>query len=295
MSGLNLGSHLSIAGGLHLACERARDLGCDALQIFVKNERQWSARPIPGDEAARFRKARVECGVRSVLAHDTYLINLASPDTALWEKSKAAFLDEMGRCEVLGVDALVTHPGSPRDAGDARGISLIAEALDGILRATRGSRVRVLLETTAGQGSTLGWKFGQLAAIRDLMKDVDRLGYCLDTCHAFAAGYDISTPSGYDRTMEEFDRVLGLRNLGAVHVNDSKQGLGSRVDRHEHIGKGEIGLGAFRRLMRDPRLREVPKVLETPKEGGMDAVNLALLRRLAGKDARPRAGRLKGG
>jgi deoxyribonuclease-4 len=293
---LNLGAHISIAGGIFLSCERARDLGCDALQIFVKNERRWGARPIPEDEAARFRKARKEYGLRGALAHDSYLINLASPDRALREKSAAAFMDEMERCETLGIEGLVTHPGSPGEAGEERGLSLMAAALDGIFRRTRGFEVRVLLETTAGQGSTLGWKFEQLASIRDRLEDPGRLGFCLDTCHAFAAGYDLSTPSGYDRTMEELDRVLGLRNLRAIHVNDSRKGLGSRVDRHEHIGRGEIGLGAFRKLMRDPRLRDVPKVLETPKEGGMDAVNLGVLRRLAGVgNARPRPGRLKNG
>ncbi len=279
---LNLGAHVSTAGGLHLACGRGKELGCDAIQIFTKNERQWSAKPLSDAEADAFKKARRECGIRWAFAHDTYLINLASPDRAAWRKSVDAFRVELERCEKLGLEFLVTHPGSPGASGEEAGIERVADALNEIHGRTAGFSARILLETTAGQGTTLGWRFEQMRAIADRVKERGRLGICLDTCHVFAAGYDLSTEAGYERTMEEFDGVLGLRNLRAIHLNDSKRGLGSRVDRHEHIGRGAIGREAFRRLMRDPRFREVPKVLETPKEGGMDAVNLRLLRRLAG-------------
>ncbi len=281
-AGLNLGAHMSIAGGLHRACERGRDEGCDAVQIFVKNERQWKARPLGDAEAAAFRKAREDCGVRTAFAHDSYLINLASPDAALWKKSVDAFADELERCEKLGLAFLVTHPGSPGASGEAAGIAAMARALDEIHRRAKGFSAGILLETTAGQGTTLGWRFGQMLGILRGVKEPERLGFCLDTCHVFAAGYDLSTAEGYERTMDEFDRLLGLRNLRAFHLNDSKGGLGCRVDRHEHIGKGAIGPGAFRRLMRDPRFRDTPKVLETDKENGMDAVNLRLLRGMAG-------------
>ena len=292
---MNLGAHLSIAGGLHRACERGLELGCDAVQIFVKNERQWAARPLEESEIRQFREARQACGIRRAFAHGTYLVNLASPDPLLRKKSVDAFVEEIERCERLGLEFLVTHPGSPGDAGDEAGILGIAKALDEVHRRTKGFSTRVLLETTAGQGATLGWRFEQLRAILDRTGDPERLGLCLDTCHVHAAGYDLSSAGGYERMMEEFGRRLGFGILRAVHVNDSKPGAGSRVDRHEHIGRGTIGLEAFRRLMRDPRLKDVPKVLETPKEGDMDSVNLGILRRLAGFPLKPAAGRGRGG
>lgn len=280
---MNLGAHVSIAGGLARACERGRDAGGDVIQMFVKNERQWRARPLADPEIAAFRRARADCGIRIAFAHDTYLINLASTDTVLWEKSVDAFVEELERCEALGLAFLVTHPGSPGKAPESEGIRRMAEGLGTALRRTRGFAVRVLLETNAGQGRCLGWRFQQLRAILDRLAEPERVGFCFDTCHVFAAGYDLSTPGGYEDTMEAFDRAVGLRRLEAFHLNDSKKGLGSRVDRHEHIGRGEIGREAFRRLMRDPRFRHVPKVIETPKEGNMDAINLALLRRLAAR------------
>jgi deoxyribonuclease-4 len=282
MASLNLGAHMSIAGGLHLACERGREVGCDVIQMFVKNERQWKARPLEDADAAGFKAARKAHRIATAFAHDTYLINMASPDAALWKKSVDAFVDELERCEALGLEFLVTHPGSPGEAGEEAGIRNMIRGLDAAHRRTKGFRTRVLLETTAGQGATVGWRFEQLKAILGGLKDSDRAGVCLDTCHVFAAGYDLSTREGYERTMDEFDRHLGLRALEAFHVNDSKKGLGCRVDRHENIGKGAIGLEAFRCLMRDARFRGVPKVLETPKENGMDSVNLRLLRELAG-------------
>jgi deoxyribonuclease-4 len=279
---MNLGAHMSIAGGLALACERGRDAGCDAIQIFVKNERQWKARPLEDSEAAEFKAARKAHRIRTAFAHDTYLINMASPEQALWKKSVDAFVDELERCEALGLEFLVTHPGSPGEAGEEAGIRNMSKGLNAAHRRTKGFAVRVLLETTAGQGATVGWNFGQMKAILDGVSEADRVGFCLDTCHVFAAGYDIRTREGYERTMDEFERLLGLRRIEAFHVNDSKKGLNCRVDRHENIGKGEIGLEAFRCLMRDARFKDVPKVIETPKEDDMDRVNLKILREMAG-------------
>ena len=273
---------MSIAGGLPLACERGAALGCETIQIFVKNERQWKGRDVPKEEVKAFREARKAAGITFAIAHDTYLINLASVDKELWRKSIDAFVDEMKRCEALGLEYLVTHPGAPGKAGEEAGIRNMIRALNEIHRKTARLNVRILLETTAGQGTVLGWRFEQMRAILDGLQQPDRLGFCFDTCHVFAAGYDISTRKGYEQTMKEFDRVLGLDRLQAFHVNDSKKGLGCRVDRHENIGKGAIGIEAFRCLMRDARFRAVPKVLETPKENDMDIVNLRLLRRLAG-------------
>ena len=277
---MNLGAHMSIAGGLHLACERGRDSGCDVIQMFVKNERQWKGRELEEEAVAEFKAAQKANRIRTAFAHDTYLINMASPVEDLWKKSLDAFVDELERCEALGLAYLVTHPGSPGDAGEAVGIENMRRALNEAHRRTKGYKVRVLLETTAGQGATVGRTFEQMKAILDGVQEADRIGLCLDTCHVFAAGYDISTREGYEKTMDAFDRAVGLKKIEAFHVNDSKKGLGCRVDRHEHIGKGAIGLEAFRCLMRDPRFRDVPKVIETPKENNMDPVNLKILREL---------------
>lgn len=276
-----LGAHMSIAGGLHNACVQGRDAGCTAIQIFVKNQRQWAASPLTASQAAEFKAAMRECGIRVAFAHDTYLINLASVDDAMHRRSVGAFVDELERCEALGLPYLVTHPGSPGDAGAAAGIRRMRRGLNEALRRTRGGRVRVLLETTAGQGAVLGSSFDEMRAIVDGVRDSDRIGFCFDTCHVFAAGYDLRTPAGWEATMQRFDEVLGTKRILAFHVNDSRKGLGCRVDRHEHIGRGCIGLGAFRCLMRDARFRDVPKVLETDKENDMDRVNLRVLRRLA--------------
>lgn len=276
-----LGAHLSIAGGHALACARAHEAGCTALQIFVKNHRMWRASPLSADAADLFRRARKAAGLSSAIAHATYLLNLASPDPALWAKSLDGFVDELARCDALGLDALVLHPGAAGAPGKEAGISALAKALDEAVARSAGSPVRILLETAAGQGGALGSRFDELRSVVDRLRDPSRIGICLDTCHVFAAGYDLATPEGYDRTFDAFDRELGLARLEAFHLNDSKKGLGSRVDRHEHIGRGAIGAGAFKRLMRDPRFRRVPKVIETPKVGDMDRVNLDLLHRMA--------------
>jgi deoxyribonuclease-4 len=272
-----LGAHMSIAGGYHLAAEKGGALGCTTIQLFTKNERQWKAKPITDDDASLFKAAVAEHGIKVAFAHDTYLHNLASPNPELWRKSVDAFTEELGRCERLGLDYLVSHPGSPMTSGADAGIGRMREALGEILGRTKGFRSRILLETTAGQGATLGSRFDEMAKIVD---GFDAVGVCFDTCHVFAAGYDLRTKSGYESVMAEFDRHLGLDRLRAFHVNDSKKELGCRVDRHEHIGRGCIGRDAFRFLMNDPRFESVPKVLETPKENDMDPVNLALLRGL---------------
>jgi deoxyribonuclease-4 len=272
-----LGAHMSIAGGYHLAAEKGGALGCTTIQLFTKNERQWKAKPITDDDASLFKAAVAKHGIKVAFAHDTYLHNLASPNPELWRKSVDAFTEELGRCERLGLDYLVSHPGSPMTSGADAGIGRMREALGEILGRTKGFRSRILLETTAGQGATLGSRFDEMAKIVD---GFDAVGVCFDTCHVFAAGYDLRTKSGYESVMAEFDRHLGLDRLRAFHVNDSKKELGCRVDRHEHIGRGCIGRDAFRFLMNDPRFASVPKVLETPKENDMDPVNLALLRGL---------------
>jgi len=279
---LLFGAHMSIAGGFDKAVDRAVQVGCDAFQLFTKNSNQWRARPIAPEEAERFRARLGESGIRSVVAHDSYLINLASSDDALWEKSVAAFREELERCELLGIPYLVTHPGACGEAGEEAGILRVAAALNRLHADLPGYRVRTLLEITAGQGTSLGYRFEQLAAITERVREAERVAYCFDTCHAFAAGYELRTPEGYAATMEEFDRLLGLDRLVVFHLHDSKRGLGSRIDRHEHIGKGMIGLDGFRLLVNDPRFRDHPGLLETEKSPDLheDIENLRVLRSL---------------
>lgn len=276
-----LGAHVSIAGGVDQAPLRGLQVGCDTIQIFTKSSRQWRAKPLGALEILAFRKNLRATGIRPVVAHDCYLVNLAAPAPALWRQSVAAFADELARAEALGIPYLVTHPGSHAGAGEADGIARVAEALNVVGAGRR--RVQVLLEVTAGQGSSLGHRFEQLAAIIAGVEHGQAIGVCLDTCHLFAAGYDIRTPAGYRNTLRALDACLGLRRVKAVHLNDSRTGLGSRVDRHAHIGEGGLGLPAFACFLRDPRLRRVPMILETPKDGDAvraDRRNLARLRRL---------------
>jgi deoxyribonuclease-4 len=278
------GAHMSVAGGCHNAVATARRHGCTALQIFTKNANQWSARGLTDDEVRAFRGALRGSGVRRTAAHDSYLINLASPDEALYRRSVEAFVDELGRAERLGLDYLVTHPGAHTGAGEEAGLARVAAALDEAHARCPGFRVRVLLETTAGQGSCLGHRFEHLARILGLVRDPDRLGVCLDTCHVFAAGYALAPEAEYRATLRALDRAVGLGRVRLFHVNDSLKPLGSRVDRHAHVGRGELGLEPFRLLVNDRRFRARPMVLETPKEGedgaDMDPVNLATLRGL---------------
>lgn len=279
-----LGAHQSIVGGYDKAVERARRYGCDCLQLFTKNNNQWAAKDITSQQARRFREALDSLGLTHPLAHDSYLINLASPDPPLWRKSVDAFVVELHRAETLGIPFVVTHPGAYTTADEETGLKNVVRAMDEIHSQSRGLKVRCLLETTAGQGTSLGWRFEQLAAVLDGANDPDRLGFCFDTCHVFAAGYPLAPEKEYRATLATFDRLLGLERIRAFHLNDSRRGLGSRIDRHEHIGRGELGLEPFRLLLTDDRFRDVPMYLETPKgqEDGVDwdVVNLDTLRSL---------------
>lgn len=281
---VRLGSHMSIAGGMDRAPLRGQQVGCDTIQIFTKSNRQWRAKDLSDREVEAFKANLKSTGIGPVVAHDCYLVNLAAPRASLWKKSVAAFRKEMDRAERLGIPYLVTHPGSHAGAGEAEGIRRVAEALN-VLHAVlpRHAGAQILLETTAGQGSSLGYRFEQLAAILDQVERADRVGICLDTCHVFAAGYDIRTTDGYRKTLRELDACLGLHRLQVIHLNDSLQGLGSRVDRHAHIGEGGLGLEPFRWLLNDSAFRGIPMILETPKDDDFvkaDRRNLARLRRL---------------
>lgn len=285
---LPLGAHQSIAGGTPRAVERGLDAGCRVLQIFVKNNNRWVGKPIERPEAREFRSASREAGFARVIAHTSYLINLASPDADLRRKSIESLAEEIERCARLGIRDLVLHPGAHCGEGEVAGVARIAASLDEAFDRTGGARVRILLETAAGQGSCVGHRFEHLRDILGAVRTPRRVAACLDTCHVHAAGYDLVTRRGYAETIEAFDRTVGLARLAAIHVNDSKKPRGSRVDRHEHIGRGHIGRRGFRNLMTDPRLAAVPKFLETPKDDTLafDRANLAALRRLASPAAR---------
>jgi deoxyribonuclease-4 len=278
------GAHMSIAGGLHRAIVTGQEYGCQAVQLFTKSCQQWKARELTEEEALTFRRAFRKSGLRLAMAHDCYLINLASPQKELYRKSVDAFVEEYLRAEDLGLRYLVTHPGSHNDSGEEAGLARVAQALDEVHDRCPGYRVQVLLEVTAGQGSNLGHRFEHLARILSLVKEPNRIGICLDTCHVFAAGYGLSPEREYQATLLEFDRIIGLKRLKAFHLNDSQKPQGSRVDRHAHIGQGCLGLEPFRLLINDPRFRRHPMILETPKERvdgrDMDAVNLKVLRSL---------------
>jgi deoxyribonuclease-4 len=277
-----LGAHMSIAGGVDKAFLKGKMVDCDAIQIFTKSSRQWASSPYTKEEIEAFAENRKETGIKRVIAHDSYLLNLGSPDNLLRKKSILAFIDEVERCETLGVLNLVAHPGAHIGAGEEEGIKIIAQSLDEVHKACPGYDVKVTLEITAGQGSCLGYRFEQIRNIFDATQESDRLTVCFDTQHAFAAGYDIRTKEGYDRTFTEFDETIGLGRLAAFHLNDSKKELNCRVDRHEHIGKGRIGLEGFRMLLNDSRFWGLPMCLETPKGPDLaeDRENLMLLRSL---------------
>ena len=280
-----LGSHMSIAGGYYKSVEAAAQTGCDCVQLFTKNSNQWAAKPITADESQAFAAALMRHRISNPISHASYLINLASPNPELRDKSIAALTVELQRAGQLGIRWVIFHPGSFTESSEEEGLDKIAAAIDGILIDTADCGAGLLLENTAGQGTNLGWNFGQLATILEQLEHRDRLGVCFDTCHAFAAGYDLSTPAGYTAMWAEFDDKVGLARLAAIHLNDSKKGLGSRVDRHEHIGQGAIGLEGFRQLLNDQRMDQVPMYLETEKgqnEAGedWDVVNLRTLRGL---------------
>jgi deoxyribonuclease-4 len=287
---------MSAAGGLPRAVERAVAHNCRAFQVFTKNANQWRGRPIPRDEIRRFRRAVEASGLAPVVSHASYLINLAATPGPLRRQSMEAMADELDRAQALGLLGVVLHPGCYTDGTPARGVRLVASALATLLAAHPRRRTMVLLEHTAGQGTALGSTFEEIASMIDGVDGNARLAVCLDTCHLLASGYDISSPEGYDATIDAFDRVVGLDRLRVLHLNDSKRPLGSRVDRHAHIGEGCIGLEAFRRLVNDRRLRGLPMLLETPKStirsadtsivDPLDQRNLDLLRSLVTPVAR---------
>jgi len=260
-----LGAHMSIGGGLPRAVDRAAASRCDALQIFTKSAGQWRARVMPGDEIALFRRRVDETGIGPVVAHNSYLINLAAAAPALREQSVAALGEELDRAEALGLAGLVMHPGSHTTGTEEGGLELIAKGIARLLRERPRARTRILLEHTAGQGTNLGHRFEHIAAILERLDGSPRVGVCLDTCHLLAAGYDLCSAEGYRQTFLEFDRIVGLDRIAVFHLNDSKKPCGSRVDRHEHIGKGRLGLEPFRMLLNDARFEGLPMLLETPK------------------------------
>jgi deoxyribonuclease IV len=279
---LELGAHLSIAGGCDRALVRASELEMTSCQIFTKNANQWRAKPLDPAVIERFGEERERTGIRHLVAHDSYLINVGSPDDAMWEKSRLALQEELDRCDELDVPYLVSHPGGHMGSGEDAAISRVSGAINRIHEDRPDGRAVLLLETTAGQGTHLGRTFEELAAIIDRVADKSRVGVCFDTCHVFAAGYDIREREGYDETMRKFDDVVGLDRLRVFHLNDSVKGLGSRVDRHAHIGEGLIGTAAFGFLLADPRFDGLPGVLETPHgEGGEELrADMATLRSL---------------
>ena len=278
------GSHMSIAGGCDRAVRAANAAGFETVQLFTKNNNQWNAPPLSEAHAAAFRAAILETGIAQPVAHSSYLINLASPDDLLWKKSIEALAVEVERCEVLGIPDLVIHPGSHMGQGEKKAVTRIARALDQVIGRTKGLGVLIDLETTAGQGTNLGYRFEHLRDILDRVKHSERLGVCVDTCHIFAAGYSLGSKEEYDDTIDQLERLAGARALRAWHLNDSCRECGSRVDRHAAIGAGRMGLEPFRLLVNDIRFRHLPMVLETPKgieEGeDLDARNLRTLRRL---------------
>ena len=278
------GAHLSMAGGHDKAVQAAHSLGMNTCQVFLKSNNQWRAAPLTDSQIAAFRAALAETGLGQPVGHNSYLINLASPDDALWEKSIAALVVEVERGEALGVPDLVIHPGAHVGSGEKAGLARIAKGLDEVHRRTAGLRLKIDLETTAGQGSCLGHRFEHLGRILGQVAEPERLGVCVDTCHIFAAGYSLETPEQYNGTIAELEAEVGPGRVRIWHLNDSLRERGSRVDRHAGLGRGKMGLAPFRHVLNDPRFAALPMILETPKgtEGGedLDAVNLRILRQL---------------
>jgi deoxyribonuclease-4 len=273
------GAHMMIAGGLHKAITSGQEVGCDVVQIFTKSPQQWQARPLTQEECVAFQDAQQSAGIPCVAAHDTYLINPAGADLQVLARSRSAMVDELERARLLGIPSLVMHLGARGTEPEDEALARLVESVRLALEQTPDDGPTLLLEITAGQGTCLGHRFEHIAHVLAALDFPSRLAVCLDTCHIFAAGYDLRTADAYAATMAEFDRIIGLHRVRLVHANDSKRELGSRVDRHAAIGRGEIGEEGFRLLVNDPRI-DAPIVLETPKEGDMDRVNLAVLRSL---------------
>lgn len=277
-----LGAHMSIAGEVGEALIRGQQVGCDCIQIFTKSSRQWASKPYSEAEIATFKRNLRETGIKLVIAHDSYLVNLGAPDEALRIKSVKGFIDELERCEALGVPILVAHPGAHVGSGEEQGIKTIAKSIDEAQSQCAGFKTKIALEITAGQGSNLGYTFQQMGQIFDAVTENERLRLCFDTEHAFAAGYDLRTDEEYEKTFGLLDEHVGLDKIVAFHLNDATKPINSRVDRHQHIGQGFIGLDAFRRLLNDERFFGIPMCLETPKGPDLkeDVENLATLRSL---------------
>jgi deoxyribonuclease-4 len=276
-----IGAHVSIAGGLWKAIESGESLGCEAIQIFTKNQLQWRASPIPESVCARFMAAWSRSAIKRVVAHASYLLNLAS-EKEKREKSVGALAEEIARCEALGIEDLVLHPGSHLGKGLEYGRELVAEGLKCALERTSGMRTRVLLENMSGQGHSIGTTIEDLAWILDKVDDSSRAGVCLDTCHLFAGGYELRGRTSYDRFVRSVEKHIGLRRVGCWHLNDSKAKMGSHIDRHQHLGEGFLGLELFSSIVTDPRWEDIPCLLETPKDLPGDKGNIALLRKLRG-------------
>ncbi|HEU17939.1 MAG TPA: deoxyribonuclease IV [Deltaproteobacteria bacterium] len=279
-----LGAHISAAGGIQNALRRGHELQCTTIQIFTKSPNQWKERCIERADGLSFQALRQEMKIAPVIAHAGYLINLASPFRELYERSIDAIVREVARCEELGIPYLVIHPGSHTGCGEERAIELLVDALDAVHEQTVSSSLTILLEISAGQGTSMGSTLEQIARMIDSVQESKRIGFCLDTCHAFAAGYEFRTKADYQRFIDKIGTIIGLERLLVIHLNDSKSGCGSKVDRHEHIGKGMIGERPFGWFMRDERLRKIPKIIETPglgKDLATDRMNLERLRKLA--------------
>jgi deoxyribonuclease IV len=269
-------------GGLHNAFHAGREYGCEVIQLFTSSPQQWKARELPDEVVGQFCEAGTATGIPCIAAHANYLINPATFDPEVLEKSRAALLQEVERCARLRIPGVVIHLGCAVGAPETEALDRLVESLRFVLDASDLDGPRLLLETTAGQGTALGYTFEQIARVLDGLDGTERVAVCLDTCHVFAAGYGLSTPDEYAETMSRFETLIGLDRLALIHANDSRRERGSRVDRHHHIGQGHLGEDAFRNLLTDPRLASVPVILETPKADDMDRVNLAALRRLAG-------------
>ena len=280
-----LGAHTSIAGGVSSAVIIAQKLRFSAMQIFSKNNNRWYSKPLDENEVNLFKSRLSKSGIKFVVVHDSYLINLCSSNNEILMKSRKSFIDELERCEILDIPYLNFHPGSHGGMGEEKGLKLIAESLNFIHDRTKSFKAGSMLEATAGQGTALGYRFEQLRKIIDLVERKERMSVCIDTAHIFAAGYNIRDPAGYEAVIKEFDDIIGLENLKCLHMNDSKRELGSRVDRHEHIGKGHIGREGFANIMNDKNILHVPKILETPKGKKQleDIKNLNVLRSLIKK------------
>lgn len=279
---LLLGSHMSVSGGVHTAFARGMQCGCTTMQVFTKNNNRWEGPPVTQEDIQNYKNASAKATIAPVVAHAAYLINLCAGDPRVLKRSRRAMQDELERCELFGILGVIVHPGSHVGAGEEAGLRLIAESLNSIHAETPGFRSLTILETTAGQGTALGYRFEHLRSIIDLVNEPSRVGICADTCHLYAAGYPIHTEAGWVDTWTAFDTIIGLHRLVAVHVNDSQKALGARVDRHEHIGKGVMGLDPFRFLMNDQRFAGIPKILETDKSEDLheDVENMSVLRSL---------------